>query len=185
VYAAHAQAGCGDPERGGVIENVLIGYSLGTTVGGAEAEHAVLGYAVNTDDLVGGCVAIVQLDQLQILKIAIHLVRAGEDDRCPRSGLAHSLQHVEGAARVHLKIFERLIEARCYCRLGCEMKYGFRIADCILYGGEVADIGAKEMNFVPVTFLQPSKVVFHTEPAEIVEDDDILAFTQKTVGQIT
>jgi hypothetical protein len=71
---------------------------------------------------------------------------------------ANRLQHVQRAARVDLKIFDRIDETRSHRHLGGEVKHLRRIFDGLLDDREIAQVGHLDIDEIAMCLHQPAQI---------------------------
>src|SRR5436309_11779939 len=85
VDAAHPEHGRGLPVRTRVIEDILLGGSLRTTVGRVEIETAGFRYAALPDAVIDRLIALIRGSELYIVKPAVNLIGRCIDERRTRA----------------------------------------------------------------------------------------------------
>ena len=184
VDATHADRGGRNAERRSVVQHILVRHALGTAIGRTEIQWSPLIDSCLADFLDRRNVAVLQRHHLDMAEIAIDLVGARKDDRRATTGAAHRLQHIERTAGIHLEVVDGIVKARRHGGLRRQVKdrlgIGKRRPDRL----RIPNVGQERVQAVGIALLQPGKVLIHPGPAQIVQDDDVLAVGQQPFGKI-
>jgi hypothetical protein len=145
VNTALAEDGCAQTKGVGVIENILIGGSLRTTVRGTEGKRAGLIDAALTDIRVRRNVAVRRLLHLQISQIAVDLVSAGEDKRRLGRQATDRFQNGQSTLSINDEVGERVGQAGGDGDLCGEMYHAAGLRHGGLDGNRIAQVAGDGM----------------------------------------
>jgi hypothetical protein len=184
VDAAHTEHQGPQAEGAGVVEHILLGDSLRTTVRAVELEAAGFADAVPAELCVRRGVARRLLAQAHVFEIAVHLVGRGEQHRRRLGTGARRLQQVEGAAGIDLEIQERVGEAGRHRDLRGEVEDVAGALHDARHRGEVADVAHLYVHQRPVRRREPLHVLLDAGTRQVVEHDDRQAEPEQPIGHV-
>src|SRR5438046_2732908 len=140
VNTTHPENDSRQTERARVIQDVLIGRALGTSVGTVEIEPLVFADPAGANFFVHRLVPFAIKPKVDVVETAINFICGSENDRRRIAQFTEDFEQIQRAARIDIKVINRCSEAARDGNLRSKVKDGCGLFDAPGQSADVASV---------------------------------------------
>src|SRR5436190_3825608 len=151
VDAAHPQYGRVHPVNARVVPHVLVGGTLGASVGTIKVQRNIFRDATGETSIYRNMTVSNLLDVAVLHQATVDLVSGCEDHRSRMIMDPDRLQHIQGAAGIDLEIIDRLLQTAGNRNLSGKVQYCSGAAHRLDHRNRVANIAHHDRDQLSMT----------------------------------